>query len=229
MAKKNVVRLYLCPSPAILFAIAAIVMCAAAPALGNPVQITSGTMYDVATWTGYDPPFGWQLSGDQTALGGITYTLGPGGFVSVGDTINLSQRFSVSADPFRTGPSQQTVEGVTYKNVYLAGMVSFAATPAILTGDETSGLDTPFTMTGTISLFAMPLGDPFLTVPIEGRGTASLSLVPRGGMLRESSVYYRFAEASPTPEPATLTLLGGGLLLALARGKRRGRDDTRAI
>jgi len=235
MGRKCLPRLHLFPSRTVLLGIAPIVLCAASPAFGDPIQITSGNVYQVASWTGYDPPFGFQLSGGQTSLGGITYNLGIGRAVSVGDTLTLSETISVSADPFRTGPGQQTVEGVTYNNVFLAGTLNFAATPVTLTTDETDGFGTPFTMSGSISLFAadpsrpIRAAEPFLIVPIEGRGTASLFLAPRGGMLAESSVGYHFTDTavSPTPEPATLTLLGSGLILTVARtrAKRRWRGE----
>jgi len=234
VGKTRVARLHLFPLRSILLGTTAIgLICAPSPAFSDPVQITSGSVYQVASWTGYDPPFGFGLTGAQTSLGGITYSLGVGGSVSVGDTIALSETISVSADPFRTGPYQQTVDGVTYSNVFLAGTLHFAATPETLTGDATDGFDTPFTMNGSISLFGVDpsrptrAAEPFLIVPIEGRGTASLSLASRGGMLAESSVTYRFADPpmSPTPEPATLTLLASGLVVAVARA--RGKRDLR--
>jgi hypothetical protein len=230
MGKAGLAALQLFPSRSIVLGTAAIgMMCAASPAFSDPVQITGGNVYTVASWTGYDPPFGFELTGAQTSLGGITYTLPAGSVVNAGDTINLSETISVSADPFRTGPGQQTVDGVTYSNVFLAGTLHFAATPGTLPSGETDGFDTPFTMDGSISLFRpdpsspYSAGEPVLIVPIEGRGTASLSFFPRGGMLAASSVTYRFADTpvSATPEPATLTLLGGGLIVTLARGRAR--------
>jgi|SRR5579872_4158574 len=229
MGKAGFVTLHLFPSCSILLGIATIGMiCAASPAFSDPLQITGGSVYTVASWTGYDPPFGFGLTGAQTALGGITYTL-PAGSLVAGDTINLSETISVSADPFRTGPSQQTMDGVTYRNVFLAGALHFAAMPGTLPGDQPDVFETPFTMDGSISLFRpdpsgpRPAGDPLLILPIEGHGTASLSFLPRGGLLSASSVTYRFADTpvSPTPEPATLTLLGGGLLAAVARGRAK--------
>jgi len=187
-------------------------------------------VYTAAASTGYDPPFGFGLSGSQVSLGGVTYTLASGSAVNIGDEINLSGTISVSTDPLRIGPSQQTVNGVTYGDVFLTGTLNFVATPATLLSNGTDAFNTPFTMNGSISLFhpdpltAFRASEPFLTVPIGESGTASLSLFPRGDILTEGSVLYHFAAtpASPTPEPATLTLLGGGLVIAVA-ARRAGR------
>src|SRR5579859_8122597 len=128
MGKVGLAALQLFPSGSIRLGIAAVGMiCAASPAFSDPLQITGGNVYTVASWTGYDPPFGFGLTGAQTSLGGITYTLPAVSVVNAGNTINLSETISVSADPFRTGPDQQTVDGVTYSNVFLAGTLHFVA------------------------------------------------------------------------------------------------------
>jgi len=226
MARIGSVGRHLFSSRSILLALGAVVLiCGAPPAFGDPLVITVGGVSLVAGWTGSDPPFGFGLTGDQTSIGGITFAQAAGSFVNQGDLITLGDTISVSANPQTTGPSAQTVGGVTYSDVFLAGTLHFAAAPATLTA---SAFTTPFTMAGSISLYRPDSSNPFLrgdllfTVPIEGRGTASLGVVPRGGMLEESSVAYSFAPAAPdpTPEPGTLALLGCGLVLAIGRARR---------
>jgi hypothetical protein len=229
MAKFLSIRTHFFPSASLvpgLVVVAAI--CAAPPASADPVLITGGGVYSAAVWTGYAPPFGFQLTGDQTSLGGITFTLAGNGFYNVGDVIDLSSTFSVSADPYRTGPYGQTVEEVGYTEVFLTGTLRFTAAPVTLNSADAAAVNAPFTMDGSISLFrpdpvnSFQRGESFLTFPVAGSGTASLSLSPRGGMLAGTFVGYGFT-APPTdvtPEPATLLLVGSGLVTTIVRMRR---------
>jgi hypothetical protein len=234
MAKWRSTRTHLFPSSSLVPGLAAVAaICAASPAVADPVLITGGNAYSAAVWTGYDPPFGFQLTGDRTSLGGITFTLADIGFYNVGDVIDLSSTFSVSSDPYRTGPFEQTVEGVAYTEVFLSGTLRFTAAPVTLTSPDAAAVEAPFTMDGSISLFrpdpvnSFQRGESFLTFAIAGSGTASLGLSPLGGTLAGTFVNYGFTAppADPTPEPATLLLVGSGLVTTIAR-TRRTRSPT---
>jgi hypothetical protein len=232
MGRVWLARLHLFRSRGVLVSLAAAaVMFTGTAAFADPIVITGGGVWLPAVWTGLDPPFGWDLTGARTSLGGITFSQTGGSFVQPGDPINLSNTLTVSANPFRTGPFEQTVNGVTYSGVFLSGTLNFSATPGTVTSADSVGFDTPFTMDGSLSLFQGDASNPFspgsllFTIPVEGRGTASLGLVPRAGMMAGTSVSYAFADpaASPTPEPATLTLLGSGVLVMVDRARRKRR------
>ena len=208
---------------------AAAAICAVRPASADPLRITGGNLNSAAPWTGYDPPFGFELTGEQTSLGGITFTLTGLGFYNVGDVIDLSGAFSISANPYRTGPFGQTVDGVRYDEVFLDGTVRLTAAPVALTNPDAPWIEAPFTMDGSISLFRgdpaniFQPGDPLGMFRIAGNGTASLSLVPRGDLIAGSFVTYSFAAAPPsaTPEPGTLLLLGSGVAMTVNAVRRR--------
>jgi PEP-CTERM motif-containing protein len=237
MARMWWARPHLCASGSVLVGLAAAaVMFAGTPAMADPIVITGGDVSLPAPWTGLDPPFGWSLSGDGFALGGITFSQAGGSFVTAGDVINPSDTIDVSANPFRTGPFQQTVNGATYSGVFLSGALHFAATPGTLTSNEAAGFNTPFSMDGYVSLFQADPSNPFLpgdllfTIPIAGHGIASVRLEPRAGMLSEMGVDYRFTKdtvVAATPEPGTVALLGSGLLVAVGRMRRQRRLTER--
>lgn len=72
-----------------------------------------------------------------------------------------------------------------------------------------------------------PRGSPFFDVPIQGSGTVTLNLTPNSGLFWHLNFPLRYDFATPTPEPATLTMVGAPLVAALIRArKRRNRRTT---
>ena len=80
----------------------------------------------------------------------------------------------------------------------------------------------PFTLTGFIGL---PSPSPLEAV--EGRGIATVTLIPQvigpgePNLWHTSNVRYDFSDASAVPEPATLVLVGSGIVGCLLRRRQR--------
>jgi len=81
---------------------------------------------------------------------------------------------------------------------------------------------TPFTLTGLIILPFPSPGNP----PVVGRGIATVTLMPQlvdpeTKVWLSQSVRYDFSDASAVPEPATLVLVGSGIVGCLLRRRQR--------
>lgn len=105
--------------------------------------------------------------------------------------------------------------------------------PPMATGFERLRLSTPFAFHGHVAGFVFPgwdqpLGPPAFVVDVNGRGTATLSMMaePQSGLWRFPEASYSFEDQVPTPEPASVLLVAGGLatLLARRRSSRRARS-----
>jgi hypothetical protein len=199
------------------------------PAAAEPIVITGGF---VGMLNGYDLP-GFDLTGVNSEFTGI---MPIGGVVccafSRGETVTLHAGFPLSSLAFE--PTKQVVDGTTYHS-FVSGSLTITSVPFVApspNGSAPFSFSTPFTMIGQISGYANFGGSdnpPLFTVPLVGAGTATVS-----GNTRSSaptyigqSLAFQFEAAtpSPTPEPASMLLVGSGVA-ALATVKRR--RDKRA-
>lgn len=208
---------------------------ASAPAFADPIQITGGQL------TGYLPGSSFTFTGDGLALAGS----GDSGSVS---TIFLNCRPCSDANPVTVDFGDRytaavysgqpgTFEGVTYPATFLNANLEFTGpsfSTAILSPSNLI-LTAPFSMMGTIDNYASnPLtavGPPLFTASVFGSGTvtAQFTAVPNGDgqgntLFDVTRLTYQFEAAAPTPEPASLLLLGTGAAGLIARRRRqRGR------
>lgn len=195
---------------------------AAAPASAD--LITSGTITSVGSAEVLNGNARFSIAGDDFSLtgaltegGGLAcFPCGPG------------PRSIAMVWGGNMGSGSGTVGGVFYPTLFWGGSLNVNGT-AVLPTDGASSFDVTFPFTVAPGSFILGFTDSLRTnqvfsLPVTGSGTATMGTTREGagGPLYDTrSLSFDFA---PTPEPATVWLLGIGGLAGIVAFRRRARS-----
>jgi len=138
-----------------------------------------------------------------------------------GATTSATQQFS-----FVNALGSTTIGSAPPANTLTSGFFSFDA--GLVTIPESTAatllLGSPFTFSGTLDIDALdPSRHPLTSLTLTGSGTATARLERIGDAFAVRGITYDFASAgaSPTPEPASVLLLGSGAVMLFRRAAHR--------
>lgn len=127
------------------------------------------------------------------------------------------------------GAGTATINGATYSDVSFFGDFTFAATPSLFpaSAEDVVFFFQPFAFNGTLRGVAD--GEEVFNVDLTGTGRTARAFFRRPdgtyNYQMESVTSYAFDDGQPaaTPEPASMLLLGTGLVGVAVRARRRRR------
>lgn len=209
------------------------------PAIADPITIVAGTINVSGFARGDFRSVSFSLAGpDDFSVSG-TESDGPG------SSVPRCSQFAPCATGGTTSPTlsmfvgsaigSATLNGTHYEFVQSIGSFQFTGDSVTVPGSSapTLALTSPFTFTGNLNIFGFDQSNQRLDldlgrVSLAGQGVATTRLSRVGDRYAVSGFTYEFAgvNASATPEPASLLLLGTGAAMVIGRKRRRDRAGS---